>query len=407
MIIKLSGSKQLSNKLKGCDFMIYIGIDIAKQVHFASAMTADGEVLLSPFPFNNNTEGFALLSSKLKTFNKDNVLIGLESTAHYGENLICYLFDLGYNIAVINPIQTSTLRKANIRKTKTDKVDTLLIIKSLIVNKHRLFTKADADSFRLKGLCRFREKNKKSKARLKIQLVSYIDLLFPELQYFFKSGIHINTCYELLKKHSNPNEIATLHLSYLGNLLKKASRNRFGKEDAIALKSLAKSSVGTGDTCISIQITHTINQIELLKKQISELDESIKSIMLDMNSVISSIPGIGFLNGAMILGEIGDISRFSTPSKLLAYAGLDPTVNQSGKFNAKSTRMSKRGSKLLRYALINAAWNVSLNNKTFDDYFKTKRSQGNNHYAALGHTAHKLVRIIFKMLKDNVTFNLN
>lgn len=144
-----------------------------------------------------------------------------------------------------------------------------------------------------------------------------------------------------------------------------------------------------------------------MEKQINELDESIKAIMIEMDSVILTIPGIGFLNGAMILGEIGDISRFTNPSKLLAYAGLDPTVNQSGKFNAKTTRMSKRGSKLLRYALINAAWNVSLNNKTFNDYFMLKKSQGNNHYAALGHVAHKLVRVIFKILKDNIAFNLD
>lgn len=407
MRIKLGGSKQLSNTLKGCGLMIYVGIDIAKQKHFAAAMTADGEVLLSPFSFTNNSEGFKFLLTKLKPFSKEKLLIGLESTAHYGENLICYLFDLGYRIVVINPIQTATLRKTNIRKTKTDKVDTTLIIKSMIVNNHRLFTKTDINSLRLKSLCRFREKLKKSKTRLKIQLVTFIDILFPELQYFFKSGIHTNTSYELLKKHSNPNDIAALHLTYLGNLLKKASHGRFGKEEAIALKSLAKSSVSTGNTSISIQITQSISQIELLENQIVELDETIKALMIELDSVILTIPGIGFLNGAMILGEIGDIKRFSNPSKLLAYSGLDPTVNRSGKFNAKSTRMSKRGSKLLRYALINAAWNVSLNNKTFNDYFNIKKAQGNNHYAALGHTAHKLARIIFKMLKDNVAFNLN
>jgi transposase len=407
MRIKLSGSKQLSNIFKGCGSMIYVGIDIAKQKHFAAAMTADGEVLISPFGFTNDSEGFKLFLSKLKTFEKSSILIGLESTAHYAENLVCHLFDLGYRIAVINPIQTATLRKTNIRKTKTDKVDTLLIIKSMIVNNHRLYSKTDIDSLRLKSLCRFREKIKKSKSRLKIQLVTYVDVLFPELQYFFKSGIHINTCYELLKKHSAPDDIAALHLTYLGNLLQKASHGRFGKEEAAALKGLAKSSVGTGNTSVSIQITQSISQIELLEKQLAELDEAIKNIMLEMNPVILTIPGIGFLNGAMILGEVGDVLRFQNPCKLLAYAGLDPTVNQSGKFNAKSTRMSKRGSKLLRYALINAAWNVSLNNKTFGDYFKLKLAQGNNHYAALGHVAHKLVRIIFKMLKDNVAFNLN
>ena len=386
--------------------MIYVGIDIAKQNHFAAAMNADGEVLIQPFGFTNDAKGFSLLVSKLKDFDQENLLIGLESTSHYGENLIFHLYNIGYHIAVINPIQTATLRNSNIRKTKTDKVDTILIIKSMILNNHRIFSQADIDSIRLKSLCRFREKTKKSKAKLKIQLVSYIDIIFPELQYFFKSGLHINTCYELLKKHSVPDDIAALHLTYLGNLLRKASHGRFGKEEASALKGLAKSSVGTGDACLSIQITQTISQIELLEKQIDELDESIKSIMLERDSVILTIPGIGFLNGAMILGEIGEISRFSSSSKLLAYAGLDPSVNQSGQFNAKTTRMSKRGSTLLRYALINGAWNVSLNNKTFNDYFILKKSQGKNHYSALGHVAHKLVRVIFKMLKENVVFNL-
>lgn len=175
--------------------MIYVGIDIAKQKHFAATMTADGEVLVPPFGFTNDAEGFKTLISKIESFEKSDTLIGLESTAHYGENLICYLFSLGYSISVINPIQTSTLRKTNIRKTKTDKVDCMLIIKSMNVNKTRLYSKSDIDSLRLKSLCRFREKINKSKAKLKIQLITYIDVVFPELQYFFKSGIHINSCY--------------------------------------------------------------------------------------------------------------------------------------------------------------------------------------------------------------------
>jgi len=209
--------------------MIYVGIDIAKQKHFVAAMTADGEVLVPTFSFTNDAEGFNTFLSKIKSFYKLDTLIGLESTAHYGENLICFLFDLGYQIPVINPIQTSTLRKTNIRKTKTDIVDCMLIIKSMIVNKIRLYSKADIDSLRLKSLCRFREKLKKSKARFKIQLVTCVDVIFPELQYFFKSGIHINSCYMLLMKHPSPDEIAALHLTYLANLLRKTSHGHFGK----------------------------------------------------------------------------------------------------------------------------------------------------------------------------------
>ena len=156
---------------------------------------------------------------------------------------------------------------------------------------------------------------------------------------------------------------------------------------------------------ISIQIAQTIQQIELLEQQIDEIEKVIKSTMSELDFVIMSIPGIGAIDSAMILGEIGNIDRFASSAKLLAYAGLDPTVCQSGKFNARSTKMSKRGSKMLRFALINSAWQLTLNNHTFYDYYQLKLSQGLSHYAALGHVAHKLVRVIFKLLKYNVLFD--
>lgn len=146
--------------------------------------------------------------------------------------------------------------------------------------------------------------------------------------------------------------------------------------------------------------------MELFTQQLDEVEDTINDIMDSMDSVIKTIPGIGNLNGGMIIGEIGDIHRFESSCKLLAYAGLDPSVYQSGKFNASHTRMSKRGSKLLRYALINAAWQLTLNNKTFKDYYDLKISQGRCHYNALGHVAHKLVRVIHKIMIDNVEFNL-
>lgn len=385
--------------------MIYVGIDIAKETHVAAAMNADGVILIEPFAFQNDHEGFKLLKSKIDTL-KGNILIGLESTAHYAENVIFFLHSQHYNLAVINPVQTAAMRKTGIRKTKTDKVDSLLICKTLACNSFKPYTDTDVKTLQLKSLCRFRQNLKKSKARLKIQLTSYVDTLFPELQYFFKSGLHIKTCYELLKSYPSPDDIAALHLTKLSNFLSKTSRGRFGKQDAESLKSLAKSSVGVKNTYISIQITQTIAQIELIESQIDELEHIIENAMDELDSVIMSVPGIGKINGAMILGEIGDINRFSHPSKLLAYAGLDPVINQSGKFNAKHTKMSKRGSKMLRYALINAAWNVSMNNDTFKSYYDSKIAQGNSHYSALGHTAHKLVRVIFKLLNDNVEFAL-
>ena len=386
--------------------MIYLGIDIAKRLHVAAAISSDGEIIIEPFEFSNDHDGFSKLLSTLHKIPKEDLIIGLESTAHYGNNLVVFLFSHGFNITVINPIQTSVMRKNNIRKTKTDKVDALLVAKTLVLNNFRLISKQDIDLLRLKDLCRFRQKLTKARTSVKIQLTTYIDQVFPELQYFFKSGIHHKACYALLKEASLPEEIASMHMTHLASLLNKASHGHFKKEKAQELRVLAQKSVGTGNKTLSIQIAQSISQVELYDRQLVEVHLEIEKTMKSLNSVIMSIPGIGYLNGAMILGETGNITRFSDPSKLLAFAGLDPSVYQSGNFKAASTRMSKRGSRVLRYALINAAHNVVLNNKTFKKYYDLKISQGRSHYNALGHCAGKLVRIIYKMLTCNLEFNL-
>lgn len=183
--------------LKGATIMIYVGINIAKLNHFASALSSDGEIIPKPFKFTNDYDGFQKLISNLDSFEKDSLIIGLESTAHYGNNLVEFLVSNNYKVCVINPIQTSTMRKNNIRKTKTDKVDTYIIAKTLLMYPHRFFTSYDINLLHLKNLGRFRQKLIKQRTRLKIQLTSYVDQAFPELQYFFKSGIHTNTCYTL------------------------------------------------------------------------------------------------------------------------------------------------------------------------------------------------------------------
>lgn len=388
--------------------MIYVGIDIAKLNHFASALSSDGEILMEPFKFTNDNDGFQLLISKLESFDKNSIIIGLESTAHYGDNLVRYLVASNYKVCVINPIKTSVMRKNNIRKTKTDKVDTYIICKTLMMQDSlRYVTFYDLDLMDLKALGRFRQKTIKQRSRLKIQLTSYVDEVFPELQYFFKSGLHQKSVYALLKEAPTPESVASMHMTHLAHLLKVNSHGHFNKEMAQQLRVLAQKSVGASDSALSIQITHTIAQIELLDSQLDSVETKMTEIMKYNDSVIMTIPGIGYINGGMILGEIGDIHRFSNPNKLLAYAGLDPSVYQSGNFQAKKTRMSKRGSKVLRYALINAAHNVVKNNATFKTYYDTKMAEGRSHYNALGHCAGKLVRVIHKIMTDNVAFNLD
>ena len=312
-----------------------------------------------------------------------------------------------YSVCVLNPIKTSVMRKDNIRKTKTDKVDTFLIAKTLMVqDSYRFISFYDLDLMDLKQLGRFRQKTIKQRTRLKTQLTSYVDQVFPELQYFFKSGLHQKAVYALLKEAPTPQDIASMHMTHLSHLLVAASHVHFKKEQAKELRILARKSVGASDSALSIQITHSIAQIKLLDSPLDSVEAQMAEIMKFHDSVIMTIPGIGYINSGMILGEIGDIHLFSNPNKLLAFAGLDPSVYQSGNFQAKTKRMSKRGSRVLRYALVNAAWNVVRNNATFKAYYDAKRADGRSHYNALGRCAGKLVRVIWKMLTDEVEFNL-
>lgn len=387
--------------------MIYVGIDIAKNTHWASAMNSDGEILLEPFSFQNSNDGFQKFISNLSSFDKQKMLIGLESTAHYGENIISYLFNLDYKIGIINPIQTSNLRKSNIRKTKNDKVDTFIIIKSLTLNNYNLVTTRDINNIKLKGLSRSRHNLIVMRSRSKIQLASFIDQLFPELNQFFKGNLNLNVSYQLLKEYSSPKDISSLHLTKLSNILHDNSHGRYNKQDAIRLRELAKNSVGIDNPTLSLQIKQAILQIELYTEQIEEVEKLSKQILDEMKSKLLTIPGMSYNQATVIHGFIGDISRFNKSCQLLAYAGLDPSIYQSGNFEAHSTRMSKRGNSLLRYNLVYATHNLVLHNKAFKKYYDLKRSQGKTHYCALGHCAHKLVRIIFKMLKSNVDFDLD
>ena len=388
--------------------MIYVGVDIAKTNHYASIVNySTGEVIENPFLVTNNKQGFDLLYSKIKDLDKENVLIGLESTAHYGNNFIFYFHEKQFKIGLINPIQTSTLRKTRIRKVKNDKVDSLLICEALSLGYYNLLSNYDIELLEIKSLCRFRKELKDKASGAKIQLNSYVDQVFPELNCFFKNNLDIKTAHELLKLCQSPQDISKLNLTKLSNLLIKSSRGKYDKNRAIELKQLASNSVGINNSALCIQIKMTIELIELLESQIKDIEKQVSEFIKKSDNVITSIPGIADITAAIIISEIGDINRFNNPSQVLAFAGLDPSVKQSGTFNASSTRMSKRGSSLLRYALILAANNVQLNTKTFNDYYNIKRAQGKLHYNALGHCAGKLVRVIFYMLKNNVKFNLD
>ena len=387
--------------------MIYVGIDVAKHSHFASAVSSDGEVLLKPFSFSNSIEGFNLLLSKLNQFPLAEYFIGLESTGHYSDNIVSFLYSKGFKIGIINPIQTDSLRSSNIRKTKNDKIDTFLIAECLILGKYTLFKEKDLNIIKLRTLCRFRFDVVQSRTSLKTQLTGCVDSVFPELHLFFKGNLHSKSAHAILMNFTSPQKIRKARVDSISKVLSKASRGKYSYDEAVALKELSKNSIGIDNPAMCIQIQFLIKQIDLLDTQITSIDSEIKCIMDTLNSKILTVPGIGYTLGAMILSEIGDISKFSNPTKLLAYAGLDPSVKQSGCFCATNTKISKRGSKHLRYAITYASTIIIHNNDTFYQYYTTKRAEGKSYRNAIGHVSNKLVRVIFKILTENVAFNLS
>lgn len=190
------------------DLIIYVDIDITNSNHFAAAISSDGGILINPFKLSNNYDGFYLLLSYLAPLDQNSSIIGIESTAHYGENLARFLINKDFKVCVLDLIMTSSIRKNNIRKTKTDKVDTFAIAKTLLLQDSlRFLTLKDSDCIELKELGRFRQKTVKQHTHLKIHLTSYPNQLFPELQYSFKSGIRKKSVYSLLKEATPLNAI--------------------------------------------------------------------------------------------------------------------------------------------------------------------------------------------------------
>lgn len=208
----------------------------------------------------------------------------------------------------------------------------------------------------------------------------------------------------LMTRYPSAKALAACNLDTLTELLRTASRGRFGREKAEALRKLAKESIGTFSDSAVFQLRLLLKRIELLNTQIEMYDDEIRRLMDQLDSPILSLPGIGYTLGAMILSEIGDIKRFSSPAKLLAFAGLEPSVYQSGKFNPASGKMVKRGSPFLRWALLQAATYAPAFSITFAAYYDKKRLEGKSPSVAHSHVAKKLVRIIFALLSKNASF---
>jgi transposase len=241
------------------------------------------------------------------------------------------------------------------------------------------------------------------RTRYKISISRLITILFPELPSVVWS-VNQKSCYALLLEYPTVGEIATAHLTKLTNLLIDNSKGKYGREKALQIKELAVNSIGFDSRATGFELQQTIRLIRNLNEEISILDREIKKIMLELDSPIMSVPGIGFVLGAIILSEIGSIENFDSPSKLLKFAGMEPSVYESGNYKAKNMPMVKRGSPYLRWALMQAARLVAYRDQTFHEYQEKKIAEGKHFFVAQTHVAKKLVRVLFSLLKNDLLF---
>ena len=380
--------------------MIVVGIDVAKDKHDCFIMNSEGEVLFNPFVIQNNREGFDSLYEKICSVADDftKVKVGLEATGHYNYNILGYLLDKGLPTYVINPLHTNLYRKSlSLRKTKTDKVDAHTIATMLLSDVNlKSYSNTLYHNEELKSLTRYRFDKVNERAKLKVSVARLVNILFPELEKLVPT-LHLSSVYELLNQYPSAKQIAAVHLTKLTNLLSTASKGRYGKEKAAEIRNAAKSSIGSDMPAKSLELKHTIKLIRELDAEIEEIEFHIEIIMDEINSPILTIPGISYRMGAMIIAEIGDFDNFSSPDKILAYAGLAPSIYQSGQFTASYSRMEKRGSRYLRYALFNSTKYVCQWDDTFAEYLAKKRNEGKHYYVAISHACKKLIRVIYHL----------
>ena len=382
--------------------MIYnVGIDISKYKHDFCIISNTGDVIVENLSFENNKKGFQIFLDSLKSYDKNLIHIAFEATGHYSLNLEHFLIDNGFSFMKINPLLIKNfLSSQNLRRTKTDKADALSIVSYLnsidyIPNSNLLY-----HIYSLKSLCRSREFFVKERTKLLTLLTIELDKSFPEFKPFF-NNIFSTTMLYILEKYKNSSRISLMEDF---DSLRGISRGKFTYAKFAKLKELAKNTIGFHDKNTDLLISSYIASIKHFNEQIESLESKISTIIKDLNPPILTIPGIGEISAASIIAEYGEVSDFSSPAQMLAFAGLEPSIIQSGTSEAIG-KMVKHGSGHLRYVLMNCSLTLLKYHPVFYDFYLKKRSEGKCHRVALSHVCKKFVRLIYCLETKHISFD--
>ena len=386
--------------------MYWCGIDVAKRQHAGIIVNEQRRATVGPFQISNDRAGFTQLLARLAPY-QGQIQVGMEATGHYWLPLYAMLQEQGYPVVVINPLQIHQLRKLGLRKCKTDRVDARLIADWLQLQGGTPTLPDLPERMQLRELTRFRSQLTQKIGDAKRKVITALDRAFPEYETLF-SDPFLASSRRLLAEAVSAEDFADLDLQELTTLLHTSSRGHFGLAQAQALQRLAHDSVGIsflGPT-LRLEVQCLLQQIALFEAQRQEVEDAIETLCQTLPLYITSIPGVGLVNAATVVAEIGDIQRFDDADDLVAYAGIDPSVVRSGQFVGDQSHMSKRGSPHLRAAVWLAARGVILHEPEFRAYYQRKRAEGKPYGVAMGAVCNKLLRRIYVCLKNQRTYTL-
>jgi len=383
--------------------MYIVGIDIGKNHHEASIVSPEGKQIGHSLRFATTHKGAdSLMSFIFNNIGNSSCIFGMEATGHYWYPIYSFLKARGYTIYVINPIQSDSLRKMYIRQTKNDSIDSFLIAEVIRFGQFTTTSMADENILAMRQLCRYRDSVISSRTEIKLRISTIMEQIFPEYEKQF-SSLWLSTSMGILEKYLTPENIENAPIDELFEIIKDKSHNKLTMKKAISIREAAADTFGIkiAQDAFSFQLKQLIDRMNFLDKQIEALDCQILEYYEKFDCYLHTIPRIGIIGAATILAEIGDISRFKNSSALVAFAGIDPTVRQSGEFNSTHNHMSKRGSPYLRHAIFLAATTCSFHNSPLNAYYKKKRDQGKHHLTATGAVARKLTTVIYAVLRDS------
>ena len=387
--------------------MFIVGIDIAKRTHMVSVMTSEGQIICKPFSIRNTCSGYNLLLERLRRISnhKSEFILAMESTAHYWLPLYIRLRRENWQVLVLNPLQTHAVREMLIRETKTDAVDAQLIADLVRFGRVRSGNVPQEELLALRELCRNRFYIMDLVSDLKRKITALLDQVFPEFEALFDSAF-CKSGLAVLRRYPTPERLAKAQLGKLTEILQTASNGRFGEWKAREVRACARTSFGLPDLegAYSALILVYLEQMQHLTDAAAGLDSRISELFSRSPSTITSIPGVGPVLGAVILSEIQDISCFSSADKLVAYAGVDPRVKQSGEMKLGGVHMSKRGSPYLRRAIWRASVVAVQHDPMFKAYYEKKAAEGMRYMNIIGHVTRKMTAVIFAVLRDNKVY---